>query len=721
MALSIRCMPSSVEIFFSYAHGDEKETGESREKMIHEIYNSLLNDGYHVVRDKYDLGYTGQITKFMNRIGEGHLVIVGISDKYLKSEYCMYELLEIFRNSKGQEEDFTKRIIPLRVEDNLSLKTPEGKQVYIDHWNKRIDEAEASVKNNPDSIGPKRIEWLKRYREIKNELDDMLELFSDINTLTKELLSANNFAVIKSTILKRIQEEELKLGLQQHAVANKEVLLQQAFNENELFEISRVDSDAVVISVKQGKYVYFRSPNDVDFRVKYTVSGERFSEQVTGILQRLLVEDNLREDEFEILGTSLFQRLLCSSEAQVAFTTYVQQAVKNKIRLKIILRFDEESSLLACLPWEYLYCPFADNKGLFVGESNELILTRRLSVKGNDQLINTQELRVLIAVSDHLRKNDELKADEQILLEAIQDIQGYSGKKVSGQLEYFSSLNQLADFIVKQNTPFQVVHVFGMARSNKEATPTFELALGDTFSIQSNNLNWKNGQSFIDCFLQKPALIFLHAAVDSPEETYLALSGFAFQLLKEVPGVLALQAPAGNTNAINFSRYFYKALIQDETDMDTAVKRSLGEISFFKSKQPRVKVSSYLGKSFRFVFEKEAPAIKEQMVFAVKCKNKNDFASRKGEVCNNEIEFVKVEEATKVNYLLLEPDMKSCRRCGNILKRCHHCGYLIPSPEDNFCSACTTPVFRREELQQEGMFDGSKRTGSETLLFKNTR
>ena len=50
------------------------------------------------MRDKRDLGYKGMIEDFMQEIGRGHAVVVVISDKYLKSPNCMFELVEIVKN-----------------------------------------------------------------------------------------------------------------------------------------------------------------------------------------------------------------------------------------------------------------------------------------------------------------------------------------------------------------------------------------------------------------------------------------------------------------------------------------------------------------------------------------------------------------------------------------------------------------------------------------------
>ncbi len=111
------------EIFFSYAWSDNNDAGESREKIVDELYESLKNDGYQVVRDKMDLGYKGLISNFIKRIGKGQIVIVAISDKYLKSPYCMFELLEIYRNARLEKDEFVKVIFPIRVE-SIALNKP---------------------------------------------------------------------------------------------------------------------------------------------------------------------------------------------------------------------------------------------------------------------------------------------------------------------------------------------------------------------------------------------------------------------------------------------------------------------------------------------------------------------------------------------------------------------------------------------------------------------
>jgi internalin A len=52
----------------------------------------------------------------MKLIGRADHVIVVLSDKYLRSPYCMTELYGIYQRSLGEKEDFLGRIIPLALE-----------------------------------------------------------------------------------------------------------------------------------------------------------------------------------------------------------------------------------------------------------------------------------------------------------------------------------------------------------------------------------------------------------------------------------------------------------------------------------------------------------------------------------------------------------------------------------------------------------------------------
>ena len=57
------------------------------------------------------------ISGFMKRIGLADHVIAVLSDKYLRSPYCMTELHSIYQRSLGEKEDFLRRVIALTLDD----------------------------------------------------------------------------------------------------------------------------------------------------------------------------------------------------------------------------------------------------------------------------------------------------------------------------------------------------------------------------------------------------------------------------------------------------------------------------------------------------------------------------------------------------------------------------------------------------------------------------
>jgi internalin A len=63
-------------------------------------------------------------------------LIVVLSDKYLRSPYCMTELHYIYQRSVGEKEDFLRRIIPLVLAD-ARFGTPEERVKYAKHWEAR--------------------------------------------------------------------------------------------------------------------------------------------------------------------------------------------------------------------------------------------------------------------------------------------------------------------------------------------------------------------------------------------------------------------------------------------------------------------------------------------------------------------------------------------------------------------------------------------------------
>ena len=189
-------MGNNNHVFISYAWGGESE------RIVNELDADLQARGILVVRDKRDLGFKGMIRDFMRQLGEGHAVILVISDKYLKSRNCMFELVEIARNK-----DFYDRIFPIVLGD-ADIYDPVNRIKYIKHWEDKIKELDAAIKSVSGANLQGLREELDSYDEIRDNISNLTFFINDMNNLTAEILENSNFAGLISELEKRLGTAE---------------------------------------------------------------------------------------------------------------------------------------------------------------------------------------------------------------------------------------------------------------------------------------------------------------------------------------------------------------------------------------------------------------------------------------------------------------------------------------------------------------------------------
>ena len=68
----------------------------------------------------------GVISDFMRQIGEGDRVFIFLSDKYLRSPYCMFELFELWRNSRQNKDEFLRRVRFFTIDGTKSKNPANG-------------------------------------------------------------------------------------------------------------------------------------------------------------------------------------------------------------------------------------------------------------------------------------------------------------------------------------------------------------------------------------------------------------------------------------------------------------------------------------------------------------------------------------------------------------------------------------------------------------------
>jgi hypothetical protein len=178
-------------VFISYAWGGE------REEIVDQIDAALQKRGIKIIRDKRDLGYKSSISEFMERIGQGNCVIVVISDKYLRSPNCMFELVEIVDGKQ-----FHNRIFPIVLND-ASIYDPIKRIEYVKYWEiKRAELAEAIKTLDPANLQGIR-EDMDLYDRIRDKISGLTSILKDMNTLTPEIHHNSDFSILFDALEKR--------------------------------------------------------------------------------------------------------------------------------------------------------------------------------------------------------------------------------------------------------------------------------------------------------------------------------------------------------------------------------------------------------------------------------------------------------------------------------------------------------------------------------------
>ncbi|MFZ3012878.1 MAG: COR domain-containing protein, partial [Nitrospira sp.] len=141
-------------VFISYAWGDDTPTGQLRAKVVDDLCVTLGQQGIKVHRDRDEMRPGDLISEFMDRLADGDFILPVISDKYLRSEYCMYELFRIYRNCADKADRFLQKVIPIILPDSKIDSTDDRLERAI-YWTNEEAKLKRRVKDNIEAVGPR--------------------------------------------------------------------------------------------------------------------------------------------------------------------------------------------------------------------------------------------------------------------------------------------------------------------------------------------------------------------------------------------------------------------------------------------------------------------------------------------------------------------------------------------------------------------------------------
>lgn len=177
------------KIFISYNHSDKD--------LARTIENDISITGYEIIRDERDLKYTQDIESFMKTIRLCDFALILVSDNFLKSIACMYEISEFMKDESSFD-----RILPIVIKDYSSHgEFHKGGEIYsnkeltqyITYWEleeKKIREQLTKIDiSNISNLAKE----LSRIIQVQKIVGDFIFLLRKIKHTNQEILKSSNY------------------------------------------------------------------------------------------------------------------------------------------------------------------------------------------------------------------------------------------------------------------------------------------------------------------------------------------------------------------------------------------------------------------------------------------------------------------------------------------------------------------------------------------------
>jgi tetratricopeptide (TPR) repeat protein len=168
-----------MKIFLSYSWADSQHAD-----SIENFFSSI---GISVIRDINDLKYRQHLRSFMTVIRDCDYSIIIVSDDYLKSPNCLYELIELYK-----EKEFQEKFVPILV-DKTKIYSIENKLEVISYWKEKVELTKNLISTFEPTKTISLIKELKHYETIYNEIDSLLVTIAEFKNISLSEGNKTNF------------------------------------------------------------------------------------------------------------------------------------------------------------------------------------------------------------------------------------------------------------------------------------------------------------------------------------------------------------------------------------------------------------------------------------------------------------------------------------------------------------------------------------------------
>lgn len=245
-------LPKKTTIFLSYCEKDSVIANMITSQLRRETNNGLEIERYTRIP------YKGSFKAFMNSIQEHDFVLCIVSDNYLKSQACMYEVGEIIK-----DHNFEKKLLFVIIGENDAKYYSDNKDVfavakiygnernrlaYVRYWKDEYEKLKKAIEDidDPEAI----IRASEDLREIgkiyRNDISEFLTYLAQNKGKNFEELYADGFSDIIKWIFPRWESKRFK------ECKDMGTLLMAAIKE--VCNLTKTDYNQIALSVSISRH-----------------------------------------------------------------------------------------------------------------------------------------------------------------------------------------------------------------------------------------------------------------------------------------------------------------------------------------------------------------------------------------------------------------------------------------------------------------------------------
>ena len=169
-------------IFISYSW----QTKEIADKITSDLQLISIS----IVKDNQELNYTDNIPNFMKRIRSCDYALLLISDGYLKSKNCLFEILEL-----QKDENHWSKILK-KKKKGTKIYSALDRLKYVGFWEQKTKELEKALENVSPINSPDSYKELKLFKDISSNIDNFLIKISESLHYSPEEIIKNSYKPI---------------------------------------------------------------------------------------------------------------------------------------------------------------------------------------------------------------------------------------------------------------------------------------------------------------------------------------------------------------------------------------------------------------------------------------------------------------------------------------------------------------------------------------------